>query len=357
MAGFALLGGGSVLLNKEAVAQTATSFQCDGPVTVKPVTSLKPSAATGGFYKDLKWGKLEGGAADFGRYADITVKGTLGKLAKGVSIAPSAKQTQINLRYFAKQTAGEHTLAIAMELQTLAVGDMMDYNHDSAKVVVTALNGPDARSFMGTSEISNAVEPSASAYYAAPAGTLKSKLPKSSDFTAKVMIAGKVIAEAKFPKLELAKIIDALDKEYAAQAKKIVDNATLKGDLSTAVLPAGCKVTKPAPSSGGHCFLTTAAVRAMGLTDDSWELTSLHAFGKRYVRTSTRTKRLMTEYYLKGPAVVDRINERADAASIWLKFYWQFVVPSALASQLRLDGIAGRIYVRGSRKLQQIAAA
>ncbi|MBU4283638.1 MAG: hypothetical protein KJ968_00895 [Nanoarchaeota archaeon] len=74
-------------------------------------------------------------------------------------------------------------------------------------------------------------------------------------------------------------------------------------------------------SSNSGCYLTTACVRAMGLPDDCLELNVLRNFRDRYLMSQPSGIRAVKEYYRIAPEIVQCIDEREDAQSIWQATY------------------------------------
>lgn len=110
---------------------------------------------------------------------------------------------------------------------------------------------------------------------------------------------------------------------------------------------------KCAPTS--HCFLTTAAVGAIALADDCWELRTLRNFRDGTLARKPGGRELIADYYNRAPKLVERINRRADAARIWLRTYWTGVLPCALAAAAGFDALALRWYMALTRRLERLA--
>ena len=104
------------------------------------------------------------------------------------------------------------------------------------------------------------------------------------------------------------------------------------------------------------CYLTTAAVGAVGLADDCWELRQLRAFRDRHAARGGAGAALVQEYYRIAPAIVRGIGRRSDSRRAWLATWAFGIVPAATAAWLRCDRVALAIYARMTRRLQQAAA-
>lgn len=70
-----------------------------------------------------------------------------------------------------------------------------------------------------------------------------------------------------------------------------------------------CPNYKPSNSGGGsNCYLTSACVEAMGLSDDCFELTTLRNFRDNWLSHQDGGKEEIEEYYKIAPAIVDKIH-------------------------------------------------
>lgn len=91
---------------------------------------------------------------------------------------------------------------------------------------------------------------------------------------------------------------------------------------------------------GSNCFLTTAAVQAVGLTDECFELRVLRRFRDTYLARSPAGRDLVRHYYATAPEIIARINARSDARRIWLAVYARYILPCALMARVGLAGPA-----------------
>jgi hypothetical protein len=98
------------------------------------------------------------------------------------------------------------------------------------------------------------------------------------------------------------------------------------------------------PMEHGNCYLTTAAVGAVGLADDCWELQTLRHFRDTVLRQSERGQRLIRHYYRYAPALVADISRQADARNIWLKAWGFGILPAALCARLGFNALATTLY-------------
>lgn len=74
-------------------------------------------------------------------------------------------------------------------------------------------------------------------------------------------------------------------------------------------------------SSSGGCFLTTACCEHKGLPDDCRELTALRYLRDEYMKKYDFGQALISIYYEKAPAIVDKINHMADSDEIYEGIY------------------------------------
>lgn len=73
------------------------------------------------------------------------------------------------------------------------------------------------------------------------------------------------------------------------------------------------------------CFITTAVTQAKGLSDTCAELQALRKFRDDYLLSTDEGKALVKTYYETAPAIVEAINARADAASVWARLDNNFI--------------------------------
>ena len=65
------------------------------------------------------------------------------------------------------------------------------------------------------------------------------------------------------------------------------------------------------------CFLSTAACTYRGLPDDCTELQALRQFRDEVLLSSPAGEKLVADYYELAPAIVARLENRADYDLIW----------------------------------------
>lgn len=76
------------------------------------------------------------------------------------------------------------------------------------------------------------------------------------------------------------------------------------------------------------CYLTTAVTQAKGLSDKCAELQTLRAFRDDYLLATEEGEALVKQYYIDAPLIVETINQRADASSIWARLDNNFIQPA-----------------------------
>lgn len=78
----------------------------------------------------------------------------------------------------------------------------------------------------------------------------------------------------------------------------------------------GKKYQKP---SG--CFITSACVEAMGLSDDCKELQILRQFRDNYLQKSPEGRKITMEYYKVAPRIVEEIKRKPDSCQIFKEIF------------------------------------
>ena len=104
-------------------------------------------------------------------------------------------------------------------------------------------------------------------------------------------------------------------------------------------------------ADSGSCYLTTACVGAMGLTDDCLELTTLRWFRDSFLRKQRDGEALIEEYYQTAPDVIKRIHTLPDSKARFVRIYRELIAPCVgLVLQGKLDE-AKTAYVNYTRRL------
>jgi len=92
------------------------------------------------------------------------------------------------------------------------------------------------------------------------------------------------------------------------------------------------------------CFITTAVCEAHGLPDDCTELTTLRGFRDIYMESTPSGRALVELYYATAPALVTRINARADKNDLYAHLRNAFIVPAVAAVSRGENEKAQRVY-------------
>ena len=87
------------------------------------------------------------------------------------------------------------------------------------------------------------------------------------------------------------------------------------------------KGTEESSSSGSGCYLTTACTKAMGLSDDCYELETLRRYRDTYLKSAPGGQCDICEYYEIAPQIVRKINEKPNSLTIWQRVYEELIVP------------------------------
>ena len=104
---------------------------------------------------------------------------------------------------------------------------------------------------------------------------------------------------------------------------------------------------------GGGCFITTAVCESFGKPDDCAELTAFRNFRDNWLLNQPDGQQLINEYYSVAPEIVNKINERADSADIYIKIWNNFLEP-CYKLILREEYMACKLkYVEMIRQLQR----
>jgi hypothetical protein len=101
------------------------------------------------------------------------------------------------------------------------------------------------------------------------------------------------------------------------------------------------KCTPPAKG----CFLTTACCQVLGLPDNCFELRTLRRYRDEALAAMPGGNAAIAAYYLMAPAIMDRLPRQERVARL-LSVYARFILPSAVAARLGLNGLAYRLYAR-----------
>ena len=96
---------------------------------------------------------------------------------------------------------------------------------------------------------------------------------------------------------------------------------------------------------GSGCFLTSACVCAMGLTDDCEELQLMRALRDKRKLYDNAFIDLIKEYYVIAPQIVSAINKRSDSATVYHDIYNSLVRPCVDAIKQNNEREAIALYI------------
>ncbi len=104
------------------------------------------------------------------------------------------------------------------------------------------------------------------------------------------------------------------------------------------------------------CYISTALVEHLGLSDDCEQLTTLRQFRDTYILQSGAKERLkeLDQYYFAASLLVDWIEQRSDSDKIWTKVGKSINLALKAISEERYDD-AYRIYRESVLNLKLIS--
>lgn len=79
--------------------------------------------------------------------------------------------------------------------------------------------------------------------------------------------------------------------------------------------------------NSSSCFITSACVKAKGLPDDCYELTTLRSFRDTWLREQPGGKEVINSYYEIAPAIVARIDKMSNSLSLYERLYNEYILP------------------------------
>jgi len=106
-----------------------------------------------------------------------------------------------------------------------------------------------------------------------------------------------------------------------------------------------------AQSGGGGCIVTSACTEAKGLPDDCHELQTLRKLRDWMKGNLDDGNKLVAEYEGLAPAIVEAINERPDAKTVWSRVYDKFIKPAVDLMEQGNNGVAVKVYKDGILEL------
>ncbi len=111
-----------------------------------------------------------------------------------------------------------------------------------------------------------------------------------------------------------------------------------KTALATQYAEDGCS-----PPQG--CCITSACCEVLGLTDDCFELVTLRRYRDCLLAATPAGRAEIARYYRLAPAILAALSPDRHGPLL-LSVYGRFILPSAIAAKLGLNGLAHQIYVR-----------
>jgi hypothetical protein len=100
---------------------------------------------------------------------------------------------------------------------------------------------------------------------------------------------------------------------------------------------------KCTPPAG--CFITSACCEVLGLADNCFELRALRRYRDDVLAHEPGGARTIASYYALAPLILARLP-REGRERLLLSIYARYVLPSAVAATLGLNGLAYRLYGR-----------
>lgn len=105
-----------------------------------------------------------------------------------------------------------------------------------------------------------------------------------------------------------------------------------------------------------NCYVTTACVGALGLSDDCSELRTLRDLRDTFMSCTTHGSRLIAEYYRVAPSVCKSISARPDANAVYKSIYENLVIPAVkLVQQGRMAAAVHLYEVRTRSLMEQVS--
>lgn len=77
-----------------------------------------------------------------------------------------------------------------------------------------------------------------------------------------------------------------------------------------------------------QCCIITASIKAKGLSDDCYELTTLRSFRDEYIKNLFDGKEIVSNYYDITSILVNKINKLPNSNEIFLDIYSNLVLKS-----------------------------
>ena len=110
---------------------------------------------------------------------------------------------------------------------------------------------------------------------------------------------------------------------------------------------------EPSGGSDEGCYITTACVRARGLSDSCDELETLRRFRDGFAKDREGGRRDIARYYRTAPEVVKAIDRRGDASLVWDGLYRTLVLPCVGLVKAGRYGEAYELYKSRALELER----
>ncbi len=104
---------------------------------------------------------------------------------------------------------------------------------------------------------------------------------------------------------------------------------------------------------GITCYLTSACVKAKGLSDDCRELTILRKFRDGYLKNQPSGEEDIKHYYRIAPKIVKKINEKENAIQVWEQIYVELISVCVELLEKEKNDEAYAVYRNYSLKLEE----
>jgi len=101
------------------------------------------------------------------------------------------------------------------------------------------------------------------------------------------------------------------------------------------------------------CFISTAAIRCLGLEDDCRELNLLRVFRDSYMLATPQRRREVESYYRIAPQIVRHIESCADSDSILRELWFSHIQPAVAAIERRSPRKAHERYAAMMREVSR----
>lgn len=98
---------------------------------------------------------------------------------------------------------------------------------------------------------------------------------------------------------------------------------------------------------GGGCYITTACVDVMGLSDDCTEMKTLRWFRDNYMMATAERCMMVADYYFKAPEIVGKLKALPDSAEFFKYVFHEYIETAVSFVQRREYEKAMDVYKQG----------